>query len=262
MKKLLVLGILVSVPMAAQVGLGLSPMRTEVVLKPGQAYSGALELTNELGGRMRVRGELLDFRVDETMTPQFARVLESEAEWSCRRWVTVNPMETEIESGQKALIRFTIRIPADASERSYHCAAGFTAMPPAGGAEAVGIRNTVRVVSAFYARAGQTAVQGRIRSLRLEGEGAARRAVLAVRNDSEFYFRPEGQVEVLAAGGDVLETLILPALPVLPKREQRFVLPLSPETGPASALRVSVDLGLGEIQETTVQLTNSRVDGL
>lgn len=262
MKRLLIWGLLTGAPLAAQVGLGLSPMRIEVELRPGQAYSGALELTNELGGRMRVRGELLDFRLDETMTPQFARLLESEAPWSCRHWVTVNPMETEIESGQKALIRFTIRIPADAPERSYHCAAAFTALAPVGGAEAVGIRNTVRVVSALYARAGKSLAQGRIQALELEGVGASRRAVLAVRNDSEFYFRPEGHVAVLGAAGEVLEKLTLPAFPVLPMRVQRFVMPLSPDTRPARALRVSVDLGLGEIQEATVRLTDSSADGM
>ena len=51
--------------------------------------------------------------------------------------------------------------------------------------------------------------------------------------------------------------LTLPAFPVLPKREQRFVLPLAPGTGAAEALRVRVDLGQGEIQEATVRLTNS-----
>jgi hypothetical protein len=262
MKKLLILGILTSVPVMAQVGLGMSPMRLEVGLRPGQAYSGALELTNELGGRTRTRGELLDFRLDETMTPQFARVMESESEWSCRSWLTVNPMETEIETGQRLLVRFTIRVPATAAPRSYHCAVGFTAMPPAGEVAAMGIRNTVRVVGAFYVRVGEPRGQGTVSSLRLEGEGEARRAVLHVRNDSEFYFRPEGQVEVLDGQGVVLETLTVPAFPVLPKREQRFLLPLAPGTAQPAALRVRVDLGLGEIQEATVRLANSGADGI
>lgn len=262
MKTLLILGILAGAPVMAQVGLGLSPMRLEVGLRPGQAYSGALELTNELGGRMRARGELLDFRLDETMTPQFGRTMESESEWSCRSWLTVNPMETEIETGQRLLVRFTIRVPADAPERSYHCAVGFTAMPRAGEAAAMGVRNTVRVVGAFYVRVGESRGQGMVRSLQMEGEGGARRAVLRVQNDSDYYFRPEGQVEVLDGKGGVLETLTVPAFPVLPKREQRFLLPLAPGTAQPAALRVRVDLGLGEIQEATVRLANSGVDGI
>ena len=241
-------------PMLAQVGIGLSPMRVEMKIGPGQGYSGALELTNETGGRMRIRGELLDFTLDQTMTPQFARSMAGEAAWSCREWLTVNPMESEIGDGEKLIIRYTMRVPATAQARGFHCAAGFTAMPPAGEAKAIGIRNVVRAVAAFYANVGERAVKGEVTGLKIETAGQVNSAVMSIRNDTEYHMRPAGKLEVLSSDGAVVETLDVPPFPVLPKREQRFVIPIKTDPASANALRVRVDLGMDEIQEATVRL--------
>ncbi len=240
--------------MAAQVGIGLSPMRVEMKIGPGQSYSGALELTNETGGRMRIRGELLDFMLDQTMTPQFARTMPGEAAWSCREWMTVNPMESEIGAGEKLIIRYTIRVPREAHARGFHCAAGFTALPPAGEAKAMGIRNAVRAVAAFYATVGDNKAKGEVSELKIEPVGTVNNAVVSIRNDSEYHFRPAGKLELLNGAGEVLEALDIPPFPVLPKREQRFVMPIKTDPAAVDALRVRVDLGMDEVQEATVRL--------
>jgi hypothetical protein len=245
----------------AQVGLGLTPMRQELRLQPGQSRSGSLELTNEHGGLLRIRAELLDFFLDATMTPQFARSIEQENAWSCRDWLTLNPMESELETGGKLLARFTMRVPESTPARSYHCAAGFTALPPLGGARATGIRNAVRVVAVFYVTVGGGRPQGEISALQYEEEDGNPRAVLSLRNDSDYYFRPEGVLEALDAGGAVIEAVPVPGFPVLPRREQRLFLPLSQEYARPKSLRVRVDLGLGEVQEATVHLADTHANG-
>ncbi len=240
--------------MAAQVGIGLSPMRVEMKIGPGQSHSGALELTNETGGRMRIRGELLDFTLDQTMTPQFARTMPDETAWSCRAWLTVNPMESEIGDGEKLTIRYTIRVPKEAQARGFHCAAGFTAMPTAGEAKAIGIRNVVRAVAAFYATVGENAAKGEVTGLKIESAGKVNNAVMSIRNDSEYHFRPAGKLELLSSEGKLLETLDVPSFPVLPKRQQRFVLPIKTDPAAVDTLRVRVDLGMDEVQEATARL--------
>ncbi len=240
--------------MVAQVGIGLSPMRVEMKIGPGQSYSGALELTNETGGKMRIRGELLDFMLDRTMTPQFARTMPDEAAWSCREWLTVNPMESEIGDGEKLIIRYTIRVPKEAQARGFHCAAGFTALTPAGEAKAIGIRNVVRAVAAFYATVGDNKARGEVSGLKIETTGKVNNAVVSIRNDSEYYFRPAGKLELLGGDGKVLETVDVPPFPVLPKREQRFVVPIATDPAAVDTLRVRVDLGMDEVQEATVRL--------
>src|SRR5215471_16261459 len=128
-----------ALPAAAQVGLGLSPMRVDLRMTPGGSYTGALRMVNE-GGTVRVRTSLLDFHLDSEQTPQFEENLPEEAAYSCRRWLTVNPMETELRDKAEALVRYTIRVPAEAEARSYYCAAGFTSLPPAAEGQGVGLQ--------------------------------------------------------------------------------------------------------------------------
>src|SRR5262249_17849038 len=77
---------------AAQTGLGLAPMRLDLNLAPGAVHSGVLTVANNGGGTVRAAGEMLDFFLDETATPQFGRDYPREAEFSCRTWLVANPM--------------------------------------------------------------------------------------------------------------------------------------------------------------------------
>lgn len=261
MRHLIPILISMGLPAAGQVGLGLSPMRVELALEPGKAVSGALDLMADTSAKVRVRGELLDFAIDEQMTPQFARSLPGEAGNTCRGWLTVNPMETEVESGGHVLIRYTLRVPAEAAPRSYYCAAGFTALPPAEKLKQTGIRTTVRVVAAFYVVVGRPAVEAELSGLSLEevkgpkGESAGWRAVVRIRNSGDRHVRPEGVVRATGAGGEVLEELQIPSFPALPQREQRYLLPLKKARGEeVRQMKAEVDLGGNEIQRATVSL--------
>jgi hypothetical protein len=246
-------------PLRAQVGLGLSPMRIELPLSPGAVQSGALDLTNEADAATRVRAELLDFFIDDTTTPQFLRNLPREAANSCRGWLTVNPMEFEARQGQHSIIRYTMRVPADAGPRSYQCAAGFTALPRAADLKQTGLRTTVRVVAVFYVVVGNSVATGQISGLTFEAVPGAPtpswRVVLSLRNDSDYYFRPSGEVSLLGGDGHTLESIKLPSFPVLPRREQRFVLAVG-KASPVEvkSLKAQVDIGNHEIQEATIRV--------
>jgi len=256
---ILFLLIVLQTPLRAQVGLGLSPMRLELPLAPGAVHSGALDLTNEAEAATRVRAELLDFYMDESTTPQFARNLPREASNSCRAWLTVNPMEFEALQGQHSIIRYTIRVPANAEPRSYYCAAGFTALPRAEQLKQTGLRTTVRVVAVFYVIVGAPSTLGQISGLSFEAaqdaKAQAPRVVLSLRNDGDYYFRPAGEVSLMAGDGRPVEVIKLPSFPVLPRREQRFVLPVT-KASPVEVrmLKARVDIGNHEIQEATVQV--------
>ena len=96
--------------------------------------------------------------MDAEQTPQFEPEFLDEAAWSCRRWLTVNPMETDLAVAGEALVRYTLRVPSDALPRSYHCAAGFTSTPPADNPTGMGLQTAVRVVAAFYVIVGNPAI--------------------------------------------------------------------------------------------------------
>jgi len=250
-------------PARAQLGLGLVPMRVELQLKPGQEYSGSLKLSSGSMEATRVRSETDDFFIDDQTTPQFERDLPHEAQYSCKTWLTVNPVEIEIDKEGFVMIRYTLRLPADVAEGSYNCAAGFTTLPSAEQAtQGIGMRMAVRVVAAIYVQVGSPAVQGGLKEITLEplppqkdSNAPKWQAVLVLENKGTIYYRPTGKLDVLDAEGKVVESVEIPSLAVLRQRDQRFVFPLKtqPDSGHYK-LRARVDIGTHEILQGTVDV--------
>lgn len=273
-------GFAAAVPAQAQMGLGLVPMRNELKIAPGQQTSGALKLSSESGAKVRIRAEVDDFFIDATDTPQFERDVPHEAANSCKSWLSLNPMEIELEKGGSLLVRYTIRVPADAAEGSYNCAAGFTTLRPASEttAEGMGMHMAVRIVSAFYVQVGNPPVVGSLKEIKLEAippaaapaEGAPAKdvdakdtadnkskwqAVVVLENAGKMYFRPAGKLEVINAEAKTVETEDFPSMAILRERSQRVIFPLKTNLDPGHyTLKVNVDLGMSEIQQGTADV--------
>ncbi len=240
----------------AQVGLGLAPMREELELAAGAAHSGVLTLSNSSPGKVRVVAEMQDFFLDETATPQFGPEYKQEAAFSCRQWLSANPMEIELNGTAQLAVRYTVRVPAEATARSYHCAVGFTTLPAADEVKAIGLRTAVKIVAAIYVVVGKPAIAGTVKDLRLEyvadSKAPSWRAIITMNNSGLMHFRPVGDLDVLSAAGAVVETVHFVPMPVLPKRDQNFVFPLKLAAGPGKyTLRARLDIGGNEIQEAT-----------
>ena len=268
MKKLVFLagmGMLIAAPWAhAQLGLGLVPMRVEVHMTPGQEYSGSMKLSSESDAKVRVRAEVLDFDIDDKTTPQFERNLPQEAGFSCKDWLTLNPMEIEIGKAGFLMARYTLRLPVDVKEGSYNCAAGFTTLPPAEQSNpGIGMRMAVRIVAAIYIVVGSPPVRGALKEFKLEAIPPAKdskeegwQAVVVLENQGRMYFRPTGKLEVVDDKNQVVETEEFAPLPVLRERSQRFIFPLKAHLDPGHyKLRAHVDIGTGEIQEGVADVT-------
>jgi len=168
-------------------------------------------------------------------------------------------MELEIAPRSQVLVRYSIRVPASASERGYHCALGFRTLPAAREAAGTSIGTAVRMITVFYLTIGKPVVTGVIKDVKLErmpqSSGSPWQAVVIMENTGLVLYRPTGQVEVVDARGKVVESLKLTSFPALPKRRQRYVLPLKTQLSPgAHTLRARIDVG-GEIQEALVEVT-------
>jgi len=247
----------------AQVGLGLAPMREEMRLAAGGQHSGILTLTNDTTEKVRVVAEVLDFYIDANTSPQFGRQYAQEADYSCRQWLSLNPMEMELEGNAHLAVRYTIRAPQAATDRSYHCAIGFTTEPTAGQTKGTGLRSAVQIVAAFYVVLGQPAIDGSVKDLKLEyvpdPKQPGWKATVVLSNSGLMHFRPTGDLDVLNETGKVVETVHFVPLPVLPKRDQNFVFPLTLAGGPGTyTLRARVDLGANEIQEATARVVATK----
>jgi hypothetical protein len=238
-------------------------MRVELRMAPGQQYSGSLKLSTESGEKVRVRAEILDFNIDDKATPQFERDLPQEAAYSCKKWLSLNPMEIELEKGGFLLVRYTLRLPADLPEGSYNCAAGFTTLPTAEQVTGMGMRMAVRAVAAVYVVVGSPPIRGKLKEIKLEplpagkeSEPVGWQAVAILENSGLMYFRPTGKLEVLDAEGKAVETADFPSLPVLRQRDQRFLFPLKTHLEEGHyKLRTRVDIGTGEIQEGSLDVS-------
>jgi hypothetical protein len=252
--------VLAAAPVSAQLGLGLAPMRLELRFPGAASQSGSLILTNGSDEKARVRAEVLDFFLDSQETPQFAHSYEQESAVSCRGWLSVNPMETEIDAGGTKTIRYTLRVPAEATPGSYHCAAGFTTLPSQEQISGTGLKTAVRVVAAFYAIVGNVSVDGTVKDVKLERtqqkDGPAGwRAVVTMDNPGLMHYRTIGDLVVMDSAGKVVEKHELSNIPVLPKRQQQLIVALqSPLLDSSYTLRARVDIGGPEIQEATVQV--------
>ena len=245
--------LLFAAPLSAQVDLGLSPMRVEFPAIPGRAFSGTLTLSNAGKGKTRVRTEMLDLYIDDTTTPQFVADAPAEANYSCRSWLSANPMETEIEGGTQVPVRFTIRVPASAQARSFHCALGFRTLPTETEDSGTLMRTAIRMIATIYPVIGKPPVDGVIKELSLDhvtnGSGVVWRAVVVMENSGQMFYRPTGDVELLDAQGHVVESQKMTPFPVLPKRDQRYLLPLKAALTPGHyTLHAKIDVG-NEIQE-------------
>jgi len=258
----LVLGI--TSPARAQLGLSLAPMRVELRMMSGQQYSGSLQLTSNSDAKTRIRAEVLDFDIDASTTPQFERDLPQESPYSCKKWLSLNPMEIEVEPSGVLPVRYTLQLPAGLPEGSYNCAAGFTTLPKAGQAGGTAMQVAVRVVAAFYVVVGSPQIRGRLKEISLESAPAGSnpnaqagsQAVVVLENSGEMYFRPTGNFELLDGQGKVVETAAFKSLPVLRERSQRFLFPLKARLEAGNyKLRARVDIGTDEIQEGSVEVT-------
>jgi hypothetical protein len=239
-------------------------MRVELHMAAGQEYSGTLKLSNQSNAKTRIRAEVLDFDLDDKTTPQFERDLPQEASYSCKKWLSLNPMETEIANGGFLDARYTLRAPADTKQGSYNCAAGFTTLPAAEQATAgMGMRMAVRVVAAIYVVIGSPAVRGGLKEFKLETTPPAKdskeagwQAVVVLENQGLMYFRPTGKLEVVNDRNQIVETEDFASLPVLRQRSQRFIFPLKAHLDPGHyKLRARIDIGTGEIQQGSADVT-------
>jgi hypothetical protein len=256
--------LLYSAPLRAQVGLGLTPMRVELRMQPGTQNSGVLTLSSDSNDKVRVRAELLDFLIDQNQTPQFEPRLSSESEFSCRDWLSINPVETEIDSGKQVNVRYTVRVPANAaSPRGYHCAIGFSTLPTDVQVGSAGIKAAVQVVSAVYVTSGSPGIEAQFKELRLvhgnPGDKSPWIGEVVLENYSLTHFRPVGELSVLDREGRVVESAPLTPLPALPKREQRYVVPFTSDLPPATyTLRARVDFGNNVVEEGTATVRAER----
>jgi hypothetical protein len=246
-------------PVHAQFGLALSPMRVEMDLAAGAQRTGSLVIANTDPTTGRFRTEILDLSIDREAVPQFEKEISSEADFSCRNWVTVNPMEGEIPPNGQMVVRYTFRVPPNAPARTWHCALGFTSLPDARKQSgAIGIVSLLRLTCTFYITVGHPAPAGEVKQISIEKiqapDTSGYRAVISVENSGLTNLRGAGQVDIVNESGKVVQAGEFPPVVILQGRTQRLPVILSKKVESGTyTLRARVNLGNGEIQEAALK---------
>ena len=247
---------LFALPAAAQVGIGLSPLRVELPAVVGQTKTQSLSISNESPTSVHIRANTLDFRIDDEEQPQFSSTGLENSPHSCRKWLKLNPVEFDLAPNEHKTIRYSFRYPDQLDEGSFHCAASFTTSPQPGEGQ-IGMATNIRLITTFYAVNGRPKPSARVTSVRFappaDNSVANRNAVLNIENTSSTYFRVNGTLEVRDASDSVIETAQFRAIPILPDRVQPFTFPLKTASAPGQTMRARIDIGDGEIQEINVR---------
>jgi len=248
---------LAGLPAQADLGLALAPMRVEVRIAPGGQYTDSLRLSNEGPEPARIRAEMLDWYMDDTMTPQFNDYYEQERDFSCRDWLQINPRELDLPENGSFRVRYTLRVPLETPEGEYHCGAGFVTLPSINPEKpAMGMRIAVRAVAALYVIVGNPASRPALRelSLRVLPDGSWE-AVAWLENQGLRHFRVQGFLEIYNEQQQLVERLEYPLIPVLPKRVQSFPVRMKTTLAPGIyILRSQVDVGLPELLAGSTRL--------
>jgi len=260
----LLLIVLVTATAQAQIGLSMTPMRSDLKLSPKAQTSGPLFLSNDSGERTRVRAQIVDFFIDDNGTPQFG-VFAKEAPYSCREWLTVNPMEIDLEPKQQTVARYTLRVPENvAPGANYHCSVQYVTVPKVMAGERVGMRVAVAVAPVFYVQVGESKIDAQLKALEVQPPNKAKEtgwmAVAVIENRGLVHCRANGKIDVLDKDGKQVEQVDIPTLPILPKRTQMIPVALKTDLSTGDfTLVIKADLGTSEIQGGRVSISSGTV---
>jgi hypothetical protein len=244
-------------PLRAQVGLALVPMRVEIQAAPGIQYTDSVRLSNDASEAVRVRAETLDFFIDDTLTPQFGTNYENEKSLSCRKWLQINPREFDLSANLTTRVRYTLQVPYEIPEGEYHCGAAFVTLPPIKEGEVpMGVRMAVRAVTSIYVIIGKPSSSPALKDLSLRNLSNGPWQVVALfENTGRRLFRISGFSEVQDAQGNLIERVEYPSSPVLPQRKQLFPLALKASLTPGTyTVHTQADVGLPTILEATTRV--------
>jgi P pilus assembly chaperone PapD len=192
---ILVTGVLHSaLPANAQTaGLGLDPGRMEITMKPGQEKTIGFTIDSPFSD-LPVRGRLLlsltDWNVNEDTSVVYADA--GSMQNSASSWVVFSPAAVTISSGQKQLVRVTVRVPAQTAPGAYRTAIFVQERPPASqpqnGEQLVYIR--FRYVFFLYVIIPPVSIQPEVTDLRLVAGGDGLRLVCGMTNHGSRHVRP------------------------------------------------------------------------
>lgn len=240
-----------------------SPLRVELAMNKGAAHTQAVTLSNQGTEPVRIRARVQGWFMGRDGTPQFdAPVPDAEREFVAASWVRVAPPEQVVQPGQQGVVRFTTTAPAEIADGGYRAAILFEF--GAAGADLVAARRSVqfrsRVATLVYMNVGNIAPAIELTDLASRHRPSEAATVVAtLRSTGRGNVRTKGTVTLRDAGGQLVRTVEVPNVPLLPMAERQLAIATSGERqDPLAAgeykVEVRIDVGMPAVivGETTL----------
>lgn len=230
------------------VSLDVWPPRVDLNVIPGEDRTGVINVRNTGNERAQVFCYISDLAMDKHGNLQFPE--GGTLPTSCEPWIIINPENFTISQGVSQQVRYTFKVPDDAS--GSYLSSVFFQTKPQEDVKKSGSKLSARVGVLFNIAITGTGIKdGEISSLSLSNTVRSNTAQveLGFVNKGNMLLRPTGTVEIKTDDGWTVEKLALNAdrQAVLPRSERIFRIPL-PAVKPGSYnLFATVDYGGSEI---------------
>jgi P pilus assembly chaperone PapD len=213
---------LTAAALAGESSLAVSPLKFEIQVEPGRAYTDSIEITN-LGSEPE---QIRVYCQDWTLKPDGVVVFVEAGRLpgSASKWVEVAPTQFPLAPGESGRVRFTVRPPAGAAGEARTVVileAGAQALTKPGAPSSV----IPRVGTILYLQSGPASPPAaRVTQFQLSPDGGS----VVVENVGLAHLRFAGQLEV-RAGSRLLRARQLDGFVVLPPPFNLRRLAIQPE---------------------------------
>lgn len=214
----------------------LGPLAYESIVQPGTSYEGSVEIQNSSEEAQQVRFYQADYFLYADGRTEFGeagRLSRSNA-----RWITVAPAEITLPAGEKAMVRYVVNVPDDATLKGSYWSVLMVEPVAGAGAETIGaanaakstvsIQQVLRYAVQIVTQIGSTGtVQLRFVQLQLPAEGGARSLIVDVENTGDRWYRAGVSAELYGADGAYVGKFDAGTLRAYPGTSVRFTLDLA-----------------------------------
>jgi hypothetical protein len=169
----------------------------KIAAKPGQVLTREFRLTLDADQpKTRFNSHMQDWWRSEDGTQSFYRE-PGTLKRSCGRWVTLNPVEIEVQPGGTLITRLTVAVSSEAQPGGYWCVLTVDELPdPLDVQEGVGVRFLASVSIGVFVNVGEIERAAAITGVEVVGDAA----VVTVRNDGNAPLAIEGRFEFVKPG--------------------------------------------------------------
>jgi len=245
-------------PVAAQLSLGVSPLRVELAVGPGDTKTDVITVQNLSTKAVRMHVTIADWYFAPDGTPTFVKRGNLPA-FSMSDWIEVNPTEFEVPGLGAVPLRYTVTVPLGVREAGYRAAILIESVPDTGDGPRPNVTYlNARIGVVVYDRIGKVPINVEIASQEVApdperpGHSVLR---LMLKNAGLAEVRVTGEVHVTSRQAGAPQVVPFPEVVILPQSERHVSVPLEASLPPDGfTVLTHLDVGLPELLEAETRV--------